>query len=135
MSAYQEILDIDSTVVVARAGLARSKSRAQLNSRLDKILDNPLRLSDDAVYSATRTLYQQALALDSKGPLLREKLARLNELLQTARTPVPVQQLELKPGTYTAVGVRQGYRDVRREFTVDRTEQGKVIEIACTEPI
>lgn len=158
ITAYQEVLNIDSTVVFARGGLARSKTRAQLDQRLRQALENPQRLSNDSVYEDTRALYQQALGLDNKGPLLREQLARLDELLQKARVPVAVllqsdeqtdvtvykvahigtfrrHQLELKPGIYTAVGVRQGYRDVRKKFTVDHDQQSLVVEISCTEPI
>lgn len=157
-AAYQEVLNIDSTVVFARGGLARSKTRAQLDQRLRQALENPNRLGNDSVYENTLALYQQALALEGKGPILREQLARLDELLQKARIPIPVllqsdeqtdvtvykvahigtfrrHQLELKPGVYTAVGVRQGFRDVRKKFTVDHDQQSLVVEIACTEPI
>jgi tetratricopeptide (TPR) repeat protein len=158
VTAYQEILDIDNTVVFARGGLARSKTRVLIDQRLRQALENPLRLGNDDIYRDTQALYEQALALDSKGPVIREQLAALHELLEKARVPVPVlmqsdeqtdvtvykvahlgtfrrQQLTLKPGVYTAVGVRKGYRDVRKEFTVDHEQQSVVIEIACTEPI
>jgi len=137
VTAYQEILSIDESVVFARAGLIRSQARA----RLDK-----------------GRLYQQALALEHKGALLRRQLQQLNELLQVAQLPVSVllhsdeatdvtvykvahlgtfrrQQLSLKPGTYTAVGVRDGYRDVRQKFTISPNGDNPVIEISCTEPI
>ena len=110
------------------------------------------------MYADTQALYRQALTLESKGPLLREQLIKLSDLLEKALIPIPVllqsdemtdvtvykvahlgtfrrQQLELKPGIYTAVGVRKGFRDVRREFTVNHERQGLTIEIACTEPI
>jgi hypothetical protein len=158
VAAYQEILDIDNTVVFARNGLADSKARAQLDRRLKQALEKPERLSNDRVYADTRALYQQALGLDKKGPLLREQLATLDQILEKAIIPVPVllhsdeqtdvtvykvahlgtfrrQQLSLKPGIYTAVGVRKGYRDVRFKFTVDHTQQSQVVEIACKEPI
>jgi hypothetical protein len=158
IAAYQEILDIDGTVVFARGGLARSQTRAQVDTRLRQILENPTRLSNDSVFQDTQTLYQYALNLDNRGPMLREQLTRLDALLAKARVPVPVllqsdeqtdvtvykvahlgafrrHQLSLKPGEYTAVGVRKGYRDVRKKFTVDHDQQSMVIEIACTEPI
>ena len=158
VAAYQEILDIDDSVVFARSGLAESKSRVQLDRRLKEALAKPERLSNDRVYQDTRALYQYALTLDKKGPLLRQQLAQMDELLQKAVIPIPVllqsdeltdvtvykvahlgtfrrQQLSLKPGIYTAVGVRQGYRDVRKKFTVNHEQQSQVVEIACTEPI
>ena len=44
-------------------------------------------------------------------------------------------QLELRPGTYTAVGSRLGYRDVRVEFTVKPGSPTPAVTIACTETI
>ena len=157
-AAYQEILDIDNTVVFARNGLAQSKSRAQIDRRLKDAIAKPERLGNDSVYQDTRALYLHALTLDGKGPILRQQLIALDELLKQAIIPIPVllqsdeltdvtvykvahlgtfrrQQLDLKPGVYTAVGVRQGFRDVRKKFTVNHNQQSPVVEIACTEPI
>ena len=158
VAAYQEILEIDSTVVFASEGLARSKTRAQLDKRLQEALAKPERLSNDQVYRDTRALFQYALNLENRGPRLRQQLTVLDELLQKALVPIPVllksdqltdvtvykvaklgtfsnRRLELKPGVYTAVGVRQGYRDVRKKFTVNHDQQSQVVEIACTDPI
>ena len=158
VSAYEEILNIDQTVLFARNGVARARSRAQLDTRIKQVLAKPERLSNDDIFADTRAMYLQALTLENKGPMLREQLLALSEVLEQARVPVSVllqsdeqtdvtvykvahlgtfrrQQLTLKPGVYTAVGVRKGYRDVRMEFKVDHAQQGKVVEISCTEPI
>lgn len=158
VSAYEEILTIDQTVLFARNGLARAKSRAQLDTRIKQVLAKPERLSNDAIFADSRAMYLQALTLENKGPILREQLLALSTVLEQARVPVSVllqsdeqtdvtvykvahlgtfrrQQLTLKPGVYTAVGVRKGFRDVRKEFKVDHAQQGKVVEISCTEPI
>jgi len=158
INSYREILNIDDSVVFARAGLIRSQTRAGLDSSLRQALEQPLRLGDDAVYQRTLAIFQQAQGLEQKGPLLRKQLAELDELLKLAIKPVPVllrsdeqtdvtvykiahlgtfsrQQLSLKPGSYTAVGVRKGYRDVRVEFVVDHSGDNGIVEISCTEPI
>ena len=44
-------------------------------------------------------------------------------------------QLQLRPGTYTAVGSRPGYRDVRRVFTLTPGQPPVSIEIRCEEPV
>ncbi|MFT4768258.1 MAG: hypothetical protein ACI8RN_001392 [Glaciecola sp.] len=44
------------------------------------------------------------------------------------------QQLNLRPGQYTAVGSRRGYRDTRIVFTVSPTQTAAVY-VACTEAI
>jgi tetratricopeptide (TPR) repeat protein len=158
LQAYQEILSIDDTVVFARAGLIRSQTHARLDKNMRAAIAQPERLGDDAIYRNTRALYEQALGLQQKGPLLRKQLEQLEELLRLALIPIPVllhsdemtevtvykvarlgvfkrHQLSLKPGTYTAVGVRSGYRDVRLQFSVGHNQEIRTIEIACTEPI
>jgi hypothetical protein len=43
--------------------------------------------------------------------------------------------LSLLPGSYVAVGVRAGYRDVRQEFTIGLDGQVPLVTIACSEAI
>ena len=74
IEAYREILSLDDTVVFARAGMIRSQTRARLDKRLRETLAKPGRLGDDRIYQDTRALYRQLLALEKKGPLLREQL-------------------------------------------------------------
>ena len=45
------------------------------------------------------------------------------------------QTLDLTPGTYVAVGIRAGYRDVREEFTVGFDGQSPVITVKCMEEV
>ena len=158
VDAYQAILDTDSSVVFARAGLIQAQTRARLNESLNHAIEKPERLNDENIYRDTLALYRQAQGLEHQGPSLRKQLQDLEELLRLAIIPVPVllrsdertevtvlkvgqlgtfrnRQLNLKPGTYTAVGVRKGYRDVRRQFTVAHSGDSPVVEISCTERI
>ena len=87
-----------------------------------------------------------------------KQVAQLRELLSTAGTRVRVRlesddrtevtvyqvgrmgtfftlQLELRPGTYTVVGSRSGYRDVRRKLVVAAGEQPEPLVILCEEKI
>ncbi len=100
----------------------------------------------------------RARDLDDPGPKLSEQLRRASETLEIASTPVSVQlrsdgmtaitiykiarlgefaerELSLRPGTYTAVGTRRGYRDVRREFTVTANGLSAPVTIVCNEAI
>jgi hypothetical protein len=43
--------------------------------------------------------------------------------------------LEIRPGRYVAVGTRQGYRDVRIEFTVEPGKPLAPIQVRCEEAI
>jgi hypothetical protein len=45
------------------------------------------------------------------------------------------KEVELRPGTYTAVGSRNGYRDVRQTFTVVPGRELPPINVVCVEAI
>jgi hypothetical protein len=45
------------------------------------------------------------------------------------------RQLELPPGTYTAVGSRSGYRDVRRVFKLRPGKSSPTVDIRCEEAV
>jgi hypothetical protein len=45
------------------------------------------------------------------------------------------KEIDLMPGRYTVVGVRPGYRDVRREVTVLPGRDAPTVMIRCEEPI
>ncbi len=91
---------------------------------------------------ATEQLLQQARTISPRGPVLKQQIEQLDRpaaagqytdrtvtLRSDEQTEVIVykvarlgsfdqRELTLRPGTYTAVGSRTGYRDVRRTFTV-----------------
>ena len=64
---------------------------------------------------------------DSETEVTVYKVARLGRFAQ--------RELTLRPGTYTAVGSRDGYRDVRRNFTIAHDSAPPNVTIICTEPI
>ncbi len=92
------------------------------------------------------------------GPVLRSQVARLQILLpefdklvqlavisdDATQIAIPTigfrgtfsrRIIELKPGKYTVIGTRDGYRDVRREITVSPGEDVQSISVMCGEPI
>lgn len=158
VKAYEQAQSIDSNVMFASEGLKRSRSRARLDKQFRTALDEPGRLSDSAVAEATEQLLRQAQTIKPRGPVLEQQIATLQVLLQQANTPVAItlrsdmetevivykvkrlgrfqqQELVLRPGTYTAVGTRNGYRDVRQTFTIKHDGAPPAVTIACTEPI
>jgi hypothetical protein len=42
--------------------------------------------------------------------------------------------VDLKPGRYTVIGSREGYRDVRRDISVS-PGQTQTISVSCYDPI
>jgi hypothetical protein len=45
------------------------------------------------------------------------------------------RDIELKPGRYTVIGTRDGYRDVRRDITVSPGQENQTIRVSCSDPI
>lgn len=158
VDAYQQAQKIDGSVLFAREGLARSRARADLDRQLQKIIEEPRRLSDVSVAAATEQLLARAGQVSPGGPRLTSQLTQLQTLLAQSNSPVMVtlrsdsetevtvykvarlgrfaqHELTLRPGTYTAVGSRDGYRDVRRSFTLTHDSTPPPVTIICTEPI
>jgi hypothetical protein len=155
---YRSVLEGDGTLLFAQTGLARAEARAGLDAKLANLIDNPTLLFGDAVLADARALLVTAGAEAEKGPRLTSQIERLGELVELASKPVPVRlesdqlttvtlyrvgtlgafaakDLELRPGTYTVIGSRDGFRDVRHTFTVRPGRNLPPINIVCVEPI
>ncbi len=158
LQAYNNALALDANVVTATNGQENAQTRSNLDAFLNNIINAPLRLADEAVYQQSITVYNQALPLAQENTRLYQQLVSLRGFLDKARVPVTVtlnsdgltnvtifrvselgefqtQTLNLNPGSYTAVGVRSGYRDVRTEFTVPFSGEEPIITVICNEPI
>lgn len=155
---YRAALAIDPTLQFAKQGRERSLRNAELHRQLDFYLDKPSRLHSKDPYQSAAQLLLSLRDLPSKGMLLSKKTRNLSTQLELARTEYPVRlksdaqtdiavyklgklgkftshRLMLRPGTYTVVGTRSGYRDVRQKFTVDGQQNQITIEIQCREKI
>jgi tetratricopeptide (TPR) repeat protein len=158
VTAYEQAQKIDPNVLFAREGLDRSRDRARLDKQFRAAIDDPQRLSDPAVAAATGKMLQLARSISPRGPVLASQIEQLEQLLKQASTPIAVtmrsdmqtdvvvykvaklgkfdqRELDLRPGTYTAVGSRLGYRDVRVDFVVKYGSKPPPVTIACTETI
>jgi serine/threonine protein kinase len=156
VSIYDEVLKVDPTLVFAQKGAMHAREMAQLYQQIDDMLAAPERLASDSVYANAQALVKAAAPL--AGDQLASKRAALEQALQASRTPVhvrlesdnatnvvlhqvdqlghfTVRELDLRPGTYTAVGTRDGYRDVRRNFTVVAGKVPDPVVIRCEEKI
>lgn len=158
VDAYERARKLDSSVLFASEGLKRSRGRAELDREFQKVIDEPQRLSDARVAAAAEELLARAAQVSPSGPRLEGQVRQLDDLLRQYNTPVTVtlrsdaetevivykvarlgrfeqRELTLRPGTYTAVGTRDGYRDVRRKFTIAHDSAPAPVTIVCTEPI
>ncbi|MBN4075121.1 MAG: hypothetical protein COA71_01065 [SAR86 cluster bacterium] len=158
LQAYNNALAIDANVVAAIDGRERAQTRSSLDIFLNNIVNAPLRLIEEEVYQQSITVYNEALSLAQQDTRLYDQLIALRGYLDKARVPIQVtlnsdgytnvtiyriselgrfdsQTLNLNPGTYTAVGVRSGYRDVRAEFIVPFSGEEPVVTVICNEPV
>jgi tetratricopeptide (TPR) repeat protein len=158
IDVYEAALATDSTLDFARVGLERSRARSDLDIKLENLFANPNLLFTDSVLADAGRLADQARAVATPESRIAGQLARLDDLIRLASTPVTVEltsdeltevtvyrvgqlgvfatkALQVRPGTYTAIGSRDGYRDVRATFTVLPGRTLPPINVVCTEPI
>jgi tetratricopeptide (TPR) repeat protein len=155
---YDDVLAADPSLAFAQEGKARTTSRADLSLRLQQLLDRPDRLSSPSVRTDARALVETAQAQSPQGPVIRSQIARLEIVLPSFDKPVRLslvsdnttqivipsigsfgtfarRDIELRPGKYTVVGTRNGFRDVRREITVAPGQEAQTIRVTCSDPI
>jgi hypothetical protein len=110
------------------------------------------------VLQEATTLVVDVTRMGDIGPRLASQRDELSRLLKRAATPVTVElvsdnmtsvsiykvgvlgsfmsrRLDLRPGTYVAIGARPGYRDVRLEFRVAPEIDMQPVVVRCEEPI
>jgi hypothetical protein len=155
---YTQVLSVDNSAGFATDGLARARNRVTLHAQFDHYLDQPERIFSPQPLANARQLLAAASTAPAEEPLLAGKIAALQELVTQAGTPVAVNlhsdgeteiaiyhvgrlgrfidhRLELLPGSYTVVGTRKGYRDVRRVMTVSPGSASVVLRLVCEEPV
>lgn len=155
---YQSVLTLEPTRAAGTDGLARSTRHLDLSQRMLAHLNHPERLATIEVLEEAAELADESRAVSPRGPRFTELIAQLDRLVEASSTPVPValesdgltkvmlyrvgelgtfdrHTLELRPGTYTVVGRRPGYRDVRLSIKVKPGQPPPKIVIRCTERI
>jgi len=141
VKAWKGVLAEDGSVALAQDRLVRAQTRAELDTRLEGFLADPFRLTSEDVARAARVALGDAQAASAPRARLERQATELARHLALAATPVDVvlesdgltevvlyrvgrlgtfarREIALKPGRYTAVGTRPGFRDVRQEFLV-----------------
>lgn len=158
LASYEQALALDSNLAAARVGKIRTGTRADIDKKLRDILAHPERLTTPSVHSEYQQLHDDISQLPAPRDKLDRQQAQLKQQLALAITPVVLSiksdnetrvtlyrvselgqfeetEITLKPGNYTLVGTRDGYRDVRREFTLSANDPNPTITIQCNEKI
>jgi tetratricopeptide (TPR) repeat protein len=156
--AYRAVLAIDPNLLFAQNGVREADTLAELNERLQFYASDPLRLTDRNVRQRALDVLAQASAITDPGPRLAERREQLSEAIESLTRPVTIRfrsdnktsvrilraadlgrfdarEVPLRPGRYTIVGTRDGYRDVREEITVLANDGERVVDVRCRERI
>jgi len=156
--SYTAVLKIDDRLRFALEGKSRSLERLRMDKRLRYYLDQPDVLASDQYLGKAADLVEKADAADPKGPRIHTQIEKLKQLIRIARTPIKIviasdnttevviykvgkfgrfekKELHLRPGTYTVVGVRDGYKDVRHKMVVKADDPLLHVTIRCEERI
>ncbi len=154
----EQALKLDPQAAFALKGLQTASRRLALDRALQGILAAPQRLQEAGPLQEARQTLAVAESVPDPGPRLKDRISSVRRLLDLAtRTVLLVVQsdnatevviyrvgrlgrfnrreLQLRPGRYTAVGSRPGYRDVRREFEIKAGTPRTILRIRCEEVI
>lgn len=157
LQVCEQALQISPQSGFAVKGAKDVRQRIALDKVLQSILARPQRLQEDGPLAEAVQILELARSMEAPGPRLTAQIASLDQLLVGVSTEVDVilrsddatdvvvyrvgrlgeflqKQLQLRPGTYTIVGTRSGFRDVRHTFSI-RAGQSFSLFISCEEPI
>ncbi len=162
LAVYDKILAAAPDALFALSGKTEAARRAELDTALAETINRAERLQDDRQREAASKLLEYARQMHPPGPRLDRQIQALEALIEQASRSIAVtlesdnatevtiyhvgrlgsfisKQIELKPGTYTVVGSRTGYRDVRKVITVvagsSAEDRNNRFAIRCEEPI
>ena len=145
---------MDGNSRFAGQGTARAQDDIRLNKRIRFFLEKPGALEADRQLQNALALLDETGGFKVRGPRLNARIEQLKALVETAQTPVrltiesdnntevavykigkfgrfTVHELFLRPGTYTVVGSRDGYQDVRKILRVESGQQPQRISVIC----
>jgi len=154
LEAYLAVLDVDQNLQFAVRGKERALAQIRLAKRLNFFISDPRVLESEQQLENAAALLNEAQAAEPQGPKLAAKIKELESLVAVFRVPVTViiesdnltqvavykvgklgrfihRELKLRPGTYTVLGARNGYKDVRREILVKPGQPSMRVTVKC----
>lgn len=156
--AYEDLMALELADPSLERSLETARRQAELDAALAEMAANPGQLATEAGRNRLAGLAVAAEELGPSSPDRAATLARLERIEKIMTTPVPVTlvsdgqtrvtvyrhgrlgtfertEVALTPGRYVAVGVREGYRDVRVEFVVEPDDPDRRVVVRCVDPI
>jgi tetratricopeptide (TPR) repeat protein len=154
LDSYLAALAIDKSLQFAVRGKELAEEQIRLARRLNFFISGPQILESDKQLNNAVLLLNEAQAVEPQGSKLAVQIKKLEGLVAVARTPVSVvidsdnltqvavyrvgklgrfsqHNLKLRPGTYTVVGARDGYQDVRQQIVVKAGQPILRVTVKC----
>ena len=154
LDAYLQVLKIDANVLFAARGKERAQDRIRIDKRINFFLQQPATLESDQQLENAIALIEEIEEIEPKGPQLKERFGRLVRIVGAAQIPLKIiiesdtftdvavykvgkigrfetRELSLRPGTYTIVGTRDGYQDVRKKLIIKPGQRSLRVTIRC----
>jgi len=158
LQVYEEALVIDAHFAFAETGRKMARQRLELDRKVQNIIARPGRLQESGPMQEAEMTLARMQSIENSGPRLQKQINDLAMLIKTASKPVEVilrsddetsvviyrigkfgrfleKKVSLLPGSYTVVGSRSGFRDVRKDLKVQAGNNQIVVDIRCEEPI
>jgi tetratricopeptide (TPR) repeat protein len=155
---FGETLEIDPHIAEAVSGKERTGDRIRLLGQMKYYLDHPGELNSEQTRKHAKVILNEAKDLAGEEPKWSRDVSAFDEAVIAATTPVSVvitsdgrtsvdvyrvgrfgafesKDLSLLPGTYTVVGHRKGYKDVRLEIKVVPGSEIVRTRVSCLDPI
>jgi len=154
LRSYLAVLKIDPNISFAVQGKERALEHIRVAKRIRFFLQKPDVMESNPQLQNAVLVIGEAESLQPRGPRLSQRLDELKALVDAARTPVKVmiesdnltevavykvgklgrfttRELSLRPGTYTVVGSRDGYKDVRQKIVVKPRQKALRVIVLC----
>ena len=158
LQVYEKALALDPHFGFAETGRKMARQRFELDRQVQEIILRPDRLQESGPMQEAEMVLARMLGIEDPGPRLQNQISELSKLIRTASKPVEVilrsdnetsvliyrvgrfgqfleKRVSLLPGSYTLVGARPGFRDVRKTLEVQAGDNPITIDIRCEEPI
>ena len=158
MHEYEQSLLVAPHASFAVEGRRLAQRHLKLDTQLKSIINQPQRLKEDGPLEEARQTLLRARRFENPGPILLAQIEQLAALIKNASTLVPVvlssdnatnivvyqvgrlgsfleKHLTLRPGNYTVVGSRPGFRDIRLTLIVKASKHPILLSIRCEEQV
>ena len=155
---YDAALALDRDLVSVDDARRAAQARATLDARIEAYRADLLTLTADSARADATEVLAAARAVAHPGRRLTQQITALDNAVRRARTPVSValhsngttaisieqigafapfteRTIELLPGRYRASGQRDGYRDVRVEFSVVPAAAAPIVTLQCEDEL